>query len=243
MLRPLQAGPEAIQLEVFLLERPAEDPLVSSEIWKDIDQIGALPTEKEELLRQNGFRLGIVSSNPPSSVQKLLGWVAEISSDPPEYAQPIMGRHHYLPPGIETEIPTCVEHDKCEIQFREGERTKVSTFEQVNCVLRMKAQRLHDGWVRIDFQPEVHHGDRIMRRTASVNDWSLRGGQEIDVRHSQRFSVDMNVDERVLITAIPHDDQSLGDRFFCRNDQGTKKQRVLVVRVVNSGQAPSQFPK
>ena len=43
MLPPIQAVPDAIQLEVFFIERPQEDPLLSTGIWKDVDQIGAVP--------------------------------------------------------------------------------------------------------------------------------------------------------------------------------------------------------
>jgi hypothetical protein len=242
LLPPIQASPEAVQLDVFLLERPAEDHLLAAGIWKDVDQIGPLSSETRDSLRDNGLRLGIVSSNPPPSVQKLLGLMAEIPTDSPEYTKPLMGRHQFLPPGIETEISTGIEHEQCEFLAHDGERTKALTFERASCILRMKAHRLHDGWVRVDFQPEIHHGDKVMRATPTDKEWSFRGGQNIDVRRSQRFSVEMNVGEMALITATPDDESTMGDRFFCHTDQGLKKQRVLVVRVVGSGQPRSNLP-
>lgn len=235
LLPPIQATPEAIQLEVFFLERPAEDHLMTTAVWKDVDQIGALSSETREMLTANGFRIGQVSSNLPPSVQKLLGMSAEIPSNESEYARPIMGRHQYLAPGVETEIPTGIQHEKCEFVIRDNSRSKKLEFEQVSCVLRMKANRLQDGWVRVDFQPEIHHGAPLMRPTPSNDGWTFRGGQNIDIRHSQRFSVSMNVGESLLISSTSDEDGSLGDRFFCHDDRGSKKQRVLVVRIIDSG--------
>ncbi len=238
-LPPIQTSPEAIQLDVFFVERPADDRLLATGVWKEVDQIGALSSETRETLRDNGFRVGIVGSNPPPAVQKLLGMAAEISTDDSDRAKPFMGHHHFFPPGVETQIATGVEHQQCEVLIRDGERTKTLEFERASCVLRMKAQRLQEGWVRVDFQPEIHHGESIMRPTATETGWAYRGGQDIDVRHAQHFHVMMNVGEWVLITATPDDDDTLGDRFFCHTDQGLKRQRVLIVRIAGSGQSPT----
>ena len=244
VLPPIQAVPDAIQLEVFFIERPQEDPLLSTGIWKDVDQIGAVPvTETRQVLRENGFRVGNASSHPPASVQKLLGMVAEIPVDSTDNSKPLMGRHQFLAPGVETEIPTGIIHDQCEFQFNEGGRIKTGVYEHVNCVLRMKASRLQEGWVRIDFQPEIHHGDNQIRRTAAGDEWSLRMSQKIDVRVAQKFSMTMNIGELALITASPHDEGTLGDRFFCHEHQGMKRQRVLVVRVVDAGHPTAKFAK
>ncbi len=243
VLPPIQASPEAIQLEVFFLERPAEDHLISTGVWKDVDQIGALPSETREVLGNNGFRVGQVGSNLPQSVQKLLGMSAEIPSVESEYSRPIMGRHQFLSPGVETEIPTGIEHEKCNFVVKDGNRTKKLEYDQVSCVLRMKAHRLQEGWVRVDFQPEIHYGEKQMRPTASDEGWAYRAGQNIDVRHPQRFSVSMNVGELVLITSTSDDEGTLGDRFFCRDERGLKKQRVLVVRIVDSGQTANSPAK
>ena len=235
VLPPIQASPEAILLEVFFLERPAEDHLLTTGVWKDIDQIGSLATETRMLLHDNGLRIGNVSSNPPPSVQRLLGRVTEIQDDTTEGSRPMMGFRRYVSPGVETEIPTGIVRDQCEISVREGDRTKSLQYVQAGCVFRMKASRLQEGWVRVDFLPEIHHGGQQTRFTPTENGFLLRGGQEIDVRNGQRFSVTMNVGELILVTSTCDAEGTLGDRFFCHTDHGMAKQRVLVVRVIDSG--------
>ena len=82
-----------------------------------------------------------------------------------------------------------------------------------------------------------------MRRVAADDDWSLRMGQQVDVRVAQRFSLTMNVGERALITCTPDSEESLGNKFFCHDDDGMKKQRVLIVRVVDAGQQPAALSR
>lgn len=235
VLPPIQAAPETIQLEVFFLERPAEDHLLTTGIWKEVDQLGAVPPETREILRENGFRVGNVSSNPPPTVQKLLGMAAEIPTDVSENAKPIMGRRQFLAPGVETEIATGIVREEYEFHLHEPSNNKTVTYENVRCVLRMKANRLQEGWVRIDFQPEIHHGEQQPRPTAAQEEWVLRMSQKIDVRYAEKFSLKMNVGELAIITATPDNDGTLGSGFFCHEDRGLKKQRVLIVRVVDAG--------
>lgn len=243
VLPPIQAAPDSIQLEVFFIERPAEDHLLTMGIWKEVDQLGAINSETREILRENGIRVGNVSSNPPPSVQKLLGMVAEIPADSAENARPILGRRQFLAPGVETEIPTGIVHENAEFHLKEGNQLKTVAYENVRCVFRMKANRLQEGWVRIDFQPEIHYGDQQLRRTAAADDWELRLSQKIDVRYAQRFSLKMNVGELAIITATSENEGSLGEGFFCHEDRGLKRQRILIVRIVDSGQSPASFAK
>ena len=235
VLPPIQAAPDSIQLEVFFIERPAEDHLITTGIWKEVDQLGSLTSETREILRENGFRVGNVSSNPPPSVQKLLGMAAEIPADSAENAKPILGRRQFLAPGVETEIPTGIIHEKSEFHLHEGSVSKTIEYENVRGVLRMKANRWQEGWVRVDFQPEIHHGDQQVRHSAAAEGMELRLSQKIDVRYAQRFSLKMNVGELALITSVPTHEGTLGEGFFCYEDRGLKKQRVLIVRIVDPG--------
>jgi hypothetical protein len=250
LLQPLQTSPDAIVLEIFFVERPADDALLANEIWKEIDEHGDLTLDTLDNLHQNGFRIGHFSSNPPPpSIQKLIGMVAEISAEASDYTQKLMGRHTWLPPGVETEIATGIERGHCEFQLEGKDGSKTLEYDKVNCVFRMKAQRLQDGWVSVDFQPEIHHGDRLLRRVPSEQGFVQRSGQIIDPLLAQRFSVKMNVGETMLLTSMANDEGSLGDRFFCQDIGGTntqrllKKQRVLLIRVVDSGKPQPSFSK
>ena len=234
-LPPIRAGQNAIQLEVLFVERPADDPLLGPLLWREIDQIGAIPAETRELLHQNGFRVGHVGSSLPPTVQTLLGIVGKEDVGDNADAKPLIGSRKCLPPGMDTEVQTGEERESCRVRIVQGEQAQSHEYQFARSLFRMKSARLQDGWVRIDFQPEIHHGENRVRHTPTDEGWAYRSRQNVDARHAHQFSLTMNVGEMAIITAAPDQPDSMGDLFFCRDDHGIKKQRVLIVRVADAG--------
>ena len=234
-LPPIRAGQNAIQLEVLFVERPADDPLLGPLLWREIDQIGAIPAETRELLQQNGFRVGHVGSSLPPTVQTLLGIVGREDVGDNADAKPLIGSRKSLPPGMDTEVQTGEERESCRVRIVQGEQAQSHEYQFARSLFRMKSARLQDGWVRIDFQPEIHHGENRVRHTPTDEGWAYRSRQNVDARHAHQFSLTMNVGELAIITAAPDQPGTMGDLFFCRDDNGLKKQRVLIVRVADAG--------
>ncbi len=248
-LPPIQTTNDAVQLEVFFVDRPADDPLLGPLLWREVDQIAAIPAETRELLQQNGFQIGHVGSSPPQAVQSLMGLVTDVGSNDNTSGKPMVGLRKRLPPGIETEVQASYPIDKCQIKIAEGQRTKTYDYDQVRCMFRLKSARLRDGWIRIDFQPEIHHGELRVRHTPTEEGleqnlnlgWAFQNRQKVDVRHAQQFSLTMNVGEIAIITAAPDHPESMGEWFFRRNDNGSMKQRLLIVRVADGGKPPGAY--
>ena len=234
MLPPIRAAQNAIQLEVLFVERPADDPLLGPMLWREIDQIAAIPAETRELLQQNGFRVGHVGSSLPPTVQTLLGLVGAGESDNAN-SKPLVGNRKILPPGIDTEVQTSEERESCQLKIVQGDQVKLHEYQSARSLFRLKSARLQDGWVRIDFQPEIHYGDNRVRHTPTEEGWAYRSRQNVDARHAHQFSLTMNVGEMAIITAAPDQPETMGDLFFCRDDHGIKRQRVLIVRVADAG--------
>src|SRR5262249_7149705 len=72
-LRPNQgrSGPDVVQLEVALVERPLNDPYLSEDLWKLVDE-HAVPPEREVVLNDNGFRAGKLGGVVPGELLDLL---------------------------------------------------------------------------------------------------------------------------------------------------------------------------
>jgi hypothetical protein len=234
-LPPIRVAQTAIQLEVLFVERPADDPLLGPILWREIDQIAAIPAETRELLQQNGFRVGHVGSSLPPTVQTLLGIMGKDDIGDSSNTKPLIGSRKILPPGMDTEVQTGEERESCQLNIVQGDRVKRQEYQFARSLFRMKSARLQDGWVRIDFQPEIHHGENRVRHTPTEEGWAYRSRQNVDARHAHQFSLTMNVGEMAIITAAPDQPDSMGDLFFCRDDNGIKKQRVLIVRVADAG--------
>ena len=176
-LPPIRAAQNAIQLEVLFVERPADDPLLGPMLWREIDQIGAIPAETRELLQQNGFRVGHVGSSLPPTVQTLLGLVSAGDVGDNQSAKPLVGNRKILPPGIDTEVQTGEERESCQLKIVQGDRVKLHEYQFARSLFRMKSARLQDGWVRIDFQPEIHYGENRVRHTPTDEGWPTAVGR------------------------------------------------------------------
>lgn len=240
-LPPIQTSYDAVQLEVFFVDRPADDPLLGQTLWREVDQIAAIPAETRENLQLNGFQIGHSGSSPPEAVQRLLGLVTDYASNENATGKQMMGLRKRLPPGVETEVQASEPIEKCQVKIVEGPRTKAFDYDQMRCVFRLKSTRLRDGWIRIDFQPEIHHGELRVRHTPTDDGWAFQNRQKVDVRHAQHFSLTMNVGEIAIITAAPDHPESMGDRFFRRDDDGGMKQRLLIVRVADGGKSSGAY--
>ena len=148
----------------------------------------------------------------------------------------MVGNRKILPPGIDTEVQTSEERESCQLKIVQGDQVKLHEYQSARSLFRMKSARLQDGWVRIDFQPEIHYGENRVRHTPTEEGWAYRSRQNVDARHAHQFSLTMNVGEMAIITAAPDQPETMGDLFFCRDEHGIKRQRVLIVRVADAGQ-------
>lgn len=237
VLPPIKAPADAIQLQIVFVERPIDDPLVSQLIWQDIDQVGAVPPAKRQILQDNGLRVGQVGAQPPASIQKLLGLTEELV-DPASAEQQFMrGRRLGLRPSQETEVHTVEELREYTIHYQIDRQEEIVDYKQSRPVFKIKPVRVQEGWVRLEFTPEIHHGEGRMRPTPTNAGWELRGGQNTDARHALKFDVMLNTGEMAIISGDGLKSQSFGHRCFCQETEGRRTQRVLIIRLADAGQS------
>lgn len=232
-------GKDAIQLELVFVERAPDDPLIGPALWRDVDQLGSLPAETRKTLQDHGIRVGHIGSTPPQSIQTLLGMVPEITDAEAENL--LQGRRLMVQSGKETEVEASPLIQNCQLSFPADSGEPERTFENACCKFRLKVVRLQDGWVRVDFLPEIHHGAALIRPEASNKGWTLKGGQEILPRPGQKFSLTLGVGEYALVTAEPGCENSLGDWFFRPREGASRRQRLLLVRIAGMAQTESIY--
>lgn len=243
MLSPLKPPQDAIQFDVLILDRRAGDPLLGSQLWDQMDQVGAVALETGELLKRNGLLVGRAPAKPPTPLLKLLGLASEIEGLPlsadSASSMKIPGRTYSVRAGTESEIQISDLLPESEITLVDPDETRVLNHQQTRFVMRLKPIRLQDGWVRMDFLPEIHHGDMQLRPTPSEElGWTYKTAQHVVACHPQKFSVTLNVGEMAVISAAPGMEDSLGASLFRRDQQGELRQRMLVVRLANMGRTP-----
>ena len=225
----------AMEIEVLFVERPVGDPLLGPALWDEVDELTVEPTVRRKL-RDHGFLTGVTASTPPLPLQTLLG----MSFDVPHESKQMVGRRFVLPSGGETEIETSFYQTQrtLTVPLADG-RTETRSYENSRGMLRLKAHRLQDGFARLEFLPELHHGPMINRYKATSIEWQYSSGQKVERFRDQRFSVDLYLGEFAVISTDGSNPDSLGHHFFVVSDGDSDArtiQRVLVVRLAGMAQ-------
>lgn len=230
---PDRISRDTIQLEVLLLKRPANDPLLGQILWDDVDEIGAVELDVRERLNNNGFRVGVAGTSIPHALETILqssrkGLTFLPDDDRRLSAQPPVT----LLAGTDTIVKT-TQPGKRTIQLAghsEDEEGESFSYDSAVCAFRIKASRLQDGWARLEFTPEVHHGENTLRHQANDVGWELKASQEIAPIYDQRFEIMLNVGETAIVSCSQPGANSPGSNFF-ESDKG--EQRLLVVRLAD----------
>jgi len=235
-LPKMKAPLDAVEIEVLFVERPLDDALLDWALWQEVDQIGALDPIERQKMSKEGFRIGIAGSNPPKSLQALLGL-----SDEEDFAanwdqaQTLNGRRLYLRSGAATEIQTSEIYPECTIQVEHAKDESAKDFQHARCLFRVTVERQQDGWVKLKFLPEIHYGEQKVRPRATQGGWHLRTTQQVHPFYQQQFELTLNLGEMAAITSTGEKSNSLGSQFFIGNNENQHTQRLLVVRLANMG--------
>lgn len=218
-------------MEIVFIERPLDDPLLGDMLWRDLDQVGAVDGSVRTELERHGIRVGHCGATPPEVLQRLLGMTTQIVEVGPGARDKTMsGKRIGLPAGDDFEIQASPVYPHCDIRLEpDGDESRA--FDLARCVLRLSAAPIQDGWVRLDFQPEVHHGDHRLRHVATDGGFRLRESQEVVPVYPLQFSTELGLHEMVVVGWEPRAEQSLGRHFFVGHDEDAARQRLLVVRV------------
>lgn len=238
VLPPLRNSREAIQLDLFVVERPLHDPLMGARLWDEISEVGNLGIEVKQSIDANGFRIGNCSSSPPLALQKMCGLSSkESTGSSSNDNNQLHIRRIAVIKGIENEVQTNYAVPELTTVIDDHGHTREKTYQDALCKLRLNAEKLESGWVRVTFLPEIHHGENKYRQvpTADGNAWMGRTTQNIDPMFSQQFSIDLRKDEFAVITGRQSDGTTLGQNFFfVKQNDDWRFQRMLVVRVSRS---------
>ena len=97
------------------------------------------------------------------------------------------------------------------------------------CLFRVSGRRMQDGWAKLKFVPEVHHGRTAMRHQANDIGWEMKTSQNIEPFFDLQFEVSLNVGEIAVISFVESPADCVGENFFLSDDE--RNRRVLLVRL------------
>lgn len=227
----LTAPRNSIELDIVFVDRPVSDPLLGKSLWREVDQVGTLSAEQRATIREAGIVVGHVGSSPPDALQSLLNLTDQElerqrreANDIPKTA----ARRVALPAGTDTEVWSNEAVAQRLVTQPDGKKLDLAN---ARGLLRLRAERSQDGWARIDFTPELHHGQTSTRPFAAATGWMYRTTQEVIPYFAQQFSANLNVGEMLVLTCDRERPGTLGQSLFQFEDGTGLKQRLVVVRL------------
>jgi len=219
-----------VGIEVYFIERPVNDTLAGPTLWKSLNQAGGTLSNRGNL-EKAGIQFGIAPSTPPFALQALLDPARSKGT-----ASQTKQQTFAIPAGESTIIQAAYLADPRVIPSANKSRPDPIPVPDAHCRFSMSAERIQDGWVRLNFQPEIHYGTERIRPFATPSEFRLQKMKNVEPYYDQSFSVEVNTGEYVVIGFTGDNSSSLGGLFFRYGDAQTRSGRLMVVRVAGMQQ-------
>lgn len=216
------AGDDVVQLDVFLVERPAGDPCVNREAWELADE--EVLKDRKSLLEENGLRACVLGDAPPDGLRELLG--SERSCANPRRLR----LHAGLPAQIVLGPPAA------RLRFRLGQegRTADVELDEAQCLLQVTTRLTDDGRLNLQFAPQVRHGEAVSmpqpkREASGTLHWDIRTEQPTETYGGLSWELTVAPNTYVAVGTLLDRPDTLGQRAFL-SAEAPRTQRLLVLR-------------
>lgn len=218
-------GPDTIQMDVALIEKPLGDTYLNLDLWNDTDE-QVIPLENKAVLEDNGFRIGQIGGITPVGLQLLL--TSERSCANPRRIRCLQDKANKLVLG--PELPLC-----CFQLASEGEPADIN-LEKAQCTLEVTASLTADGRTKLRFVPQVFHGDTSLlpRPAGDLSGWILKEERAVERYARLAWEVTLATNEYLIVGGRYEKPRTLGHECFLRRDEQNPVQRLLVIRTTRA---------
>ena len=231
LLKPIPKMRDGIRLDVFQVDRHVGDPRIGESMWKAISQGGSLDPATIRSLNDNGFRFGTVPANAPLALQSLI--LSDIQkSRSSQTGERTLHQSFAFPTGQNVFLDIMRLPEGLEVVLPGPEGNRPLTLHSAHAMLRVFAEKIEDGWARLEIVPEIHHGEALNRPVASDREWLMGNSQTIEPLYQLRFHVELNRGEMAVIGLKDHEKTPLG-RWFFRNQLEGALERVMMIRLAD----------
>ena len=233
---------DSVLLDIVLAQRAGEDSLMDL-LWDSVDEIGAMSmaVTDQRNLRASGFRVGVTGSPPPPALQTILREsidreMGEVQSWRPSADQLPGSSRVALPLGQDTLFEISHGADLTFTPIAEdGERDDTKqTYQNARCLVRVSAEKIQDGWLRLKFLPEVHHGAHKNRPTVGENGLQFKSTQLIEPLYDYQFEVTLNPGEIAIVGRNGNAEERPGYQFFSFESENGPMQKLITVRFLET---------
>jgi hypothetical protein len=246
-------GPDAVQLELALITRPLGDRYLTDELWREIDE-QVVSLDQRPNLEANGLRLGTISGNVPSGLQRLLttekltcvqGHSWEIAGQAND-ADPLCphcrlravnreslttARRRGIRAG-ESFFHTLGTADMpVKVQVHQDQEAKLLELDNAQAGIQFQLTPSDAGEVIIRGEPRIQYGSflRLPQPSEDKGSWSITPGRPEKAFPKLAWEIGLEPDEYLVLGCWPEPADSFGQQCFTNKAAGT--QSILVLRV------------
>jgi len=231
LLKPIPQMLDGIRLDVFRVDRHAGDPRIGESMWKAISQGGSLDPATIRSLNENGFRFGTVPATPPLALQSL---ILTNSSKPSSSSAGERTLHESFafPTGEHAILDIMQLPEGLQVVIPGPEGNRPLTLHSARAVLRVLAEKIEEGWARLEIVPEIHHGEVLNRPVAGEREWMMGHSQAVEPLYQLKFHVELNRGEMAVVGLNDVSKTPIG-RWFFRNQLEGVLERVMMIRLAD----------
>ncbi len=215
------AGDDIVQLDVYLVERPAADACLNREVWEFGDE--QVLQDRKSVLADNGLRACVLGDTPPDGLQALLR--SERSCP-----HPWRLRFHA---GKQEAVVLGPPEPEMRFQLRQDGRTADVDLKQAQTVLQVTTRFTDDGRLALHFTPAIRHGEpeatpRPKQDPSGTLRWEVQTEQPTEMYRGLGWDLTVAPNTYIAVGALPDRDGTLGPAALC-SDGPPRTQRLLVL--------------
>ncbi len=233
-----QMAVDTVSLEIARLSLTSVDQQEIGDIWQEIDE-QAIPLDKRRELVANGFRVGIVDFHLPAPLRKILrehkGTENTANTDMVRVTgdEKVAINYRRFPRGKRSEYVMVPAQEEISLLETVSGSLRGETYYNAECKFILKTFPQNDGRVQIVVTPEIHHGQPRQRVEAGQGMFRFETRKETKVFEQVEFIATLEAGQ-TLVMCGTKDVKGVGKSFFERENGGSPRRQVLLIRLAGS---------
>lgn len=236
---------ESVTLEIAVGQLDLEQQEDLGQLWQEVDQ-QALPIEVRQRLDQNGFLAGLIASQPPAILNRLLQekevdtsgmekWQIEFIERGNQTTVPRLILHQRVQNGLGENhcVPVSDTTSQASWVLKDGTRQTAAEGEQARGYIQLRTYPTGDTGVRLVVTPEIRFGQPKARFGVAEGSFTYSARQSTQILEELKFETQLKPGQ-TLVLGANRQLSDLGGFLFGPSEAGGFGQRLILVRLVHS---------
>jgi hypothetical protein len=236
---------DSVTLEIAVGQLDPGQQADVDQLWREIDQ-QVLTFDVRQRLDQNGFLAGLVASQPPAILNRLLEdktvdtagmepWQIQFIEQGNQKTVPRLILHQRIQNGLGENhcVPVSDTAPQASWIAKDGPRQTAGEGEQARGFIRLRTYPTGDSGLRLVVTPEIRHGKSKASFGVAEGSFTYSAKQSSQVLDELKFEAQLKPGQ-TLVLGANRQLSDLGGFFFGPSGGADYGQRVILVRLVHS---------